>query len=165
MHLFLILACAHEVADTTGTDTGFSDTHHLDLPSHNECLPTGEKMSAEVCIAVVEDDGRYPGVSENKSHTDPDANDPRLTDPDYQWLLSEVERCACVCCHNSEWGGPGTYFWDVAWSPMWIDSASNWSLSVLGGWTNEEDQTLPADDLERLQALLEYEMDRRQEAN
>ena len=43
-----------------------------------------------------------------------------------------------------------------------VGEIDRWSLSVLGGWTDEPDQTLPTDDMERLRALLEREMARRQ---
>lgn len=155
--MFLLLACT-ETPDTG--DTGPT----LDLPEHNECLPEGQEMTEEVCLAVVEEAGKYPTVSENKSGLDPVEDDPRLQDPELAWVTSEINRCACRCCHTKEWGGPGVYFWDLDWTPVWTDSASLWTFSVFGGWTEEERQTLPTSDLPRLQAYLEGEADRRREA-
>lgn len=152
--LFFFACAAAPEADT-------APGAHVYIPEHNECLPAGEEMPAESCVALVEEDGRYPGVSENKSGLAPDPEDPRLQDEGYLWLESEIRRCACVCCHTSSYGGPGTYFWDMDHGPVWIDSASWWSLSVLGGWTEEPDQTLPSDDLERVRAIIEAELERR----
>ncbi len=148
----LFVACAPPADDSEPT---------LDLPEHNECLAHGEAYSDETCLAVVEQDGRFPGVSENKSGAEAPADDPRLADPELQWLTAEIERCACTCCHRARYGGPGAYFWDLDFSPVWIDSASLWSLSVLGGYTEDETQTLPTDEIERVRAYLEVEAERR----
>ena len=146
---------------TDTTDTTDDTGHPLSLPAHNDCLPHGETYSEEVCLAVVEADGRYPGVSENKSGTDPDWSDPRLSDPDIQWLTDQTLRCACACCHIEAYQGPGVYFWALDYDPVWLDSASAWSLTVFAGWTEEYEQTLPSDDPERLQAIIQAELDRR----
>jgi hypothetical protein len=153
--MLLLLACARPDIDTA------TPPEPIEIPGHNECLPAGESYSDEVCRAVVEDAGRQPTVSENKSGAEADWDDPRLTDPEYLWMEGEIMRCACRCCHTTEFGGAGVYFWDMDFSPVWIDSASGWSLSVFGGWTEEPDQTLPTDDLERLRAVIETELDRR----
>jgi len=154
MIAFLLAAC-------TPTPDTAADWEPVHVPEHSECYPSGEEVSIESCVALVEEDGRYPGVSENKSGTAADPDDPRLTDPDYLWFESEIRSCACACCHMSTIGGPGAYFWDLDYGPVWIDSASRWSLSVLGGWTEEPDQTLPSDDLERVRAVIEAEIARR----
>ncbi len=152
----MILACTSPPPDSGGSPV-------LDLPEHSECLPSaGDSYSDAICQAVVDEAGRQPTVSENKSGMPPDWTDPRLNDPEYRWLTSEVKRCACRCCHTGAFGGAGVYFWNLEHQPVWIDSASGWSLSVLGGWTDEDDQTLPTDDIDRLRALIEAEMDRRQ---
>ncbi len=147
----------HPGADTSSQDSG----PRRDLPGHGDCLEEGEAYSDDVCLAVVEEDGRYPGVSEDKSRMDPVLDDPRLSDPGLQWLTSQASRCACACCHTAEYSGPGLYFWDLSFSPVWIDSASIWTLGVLAGWTEEPHQTLPVDDLERLEAVIQAEVDRR----
>ncbi|MCB9679045.1 MAG: hypothetical protein H6737_28345 [Alphaproteobacteria bacterium] len=152
----LLAACEPRAAEDT-------DVHAVELPGHNECLPAGEAMSDAVCEAVVEHDGRLPTTSANASGTPPDADDPRLTDPEYQWLAGEVERCTCVCCHSGALGGPGVHRWDFDYEPVWIDSANDWVLQVFMGNTDEYDQTLPTDDPARLQAVVERELARRSE--
>lgn len=156
MLTLLVLACAEPAADDSAPD--------VHLPGHNECLPEGQEMDLDVCRAVVEDQGRYPTVSENKSGDVAVVDDPRAADPELRWLTSEVKRCTCSCCHHRGLGGAGVYFWDLDWTPVWTDSASLWTFSVFGGWTEEERQTLPTSDLPRLQAYLEGEADRRREA-
>jgi hypothetical protein len=145
-------------------DTGTPAEVHVDIPSHSECRSDGSPMPEASCLALVEEDGRLPGESMNKSSTDPDPDDPRQTDPEYTWLRDTLSACACVCCHKASYGGPGTYFWDMDHTPVWIDSAGNWTLSVLKGASNEPDQTVPTDDLERVAELVEREKDRREEA-
>ncbi len=164
--MLLLLACVTDAIDDTAASTTEDEEevhsgHTLDIPGHNECLEEGEQMTEAICVTLVEEDGRYPGVSEDKTPEDTPDDVWRLDDEEYLWLESEIRRCACACCHQSSIGGPGAYFWDLDWEPVWIDSASLWTLSVFGGWTEEPDQTLPTEDVDRLRALLEAEADRR----
>ena len=157
-------------ASTTGSvDTAESptslptDTAHsgLDLPHHDECLPVGEEMTDATCLAVVAHDGRYPGQSFDKSGVDPGPDDPRVGSDDLAWITAEIRRCTCSCCHQSTLGGPGSYFWDLDYDGVWLDSASDWSLRVLAGIQESENQRLPTDDPERLQRIVEDEISRR----
>ena len=134
-------------------------TPHPDLPGHSECQ--AEPLTDETCLAVVEEDGRSPTVSTNVSGMAPDPDDPRIDDPDYQWLASEVERCTCVCCHKASYGGPGVHRWDFDYEPVWIDTANSWVLAVFVGDSEEPDQTLPTDDPERLRSVIDRELERR----
>lgn len=135
----------------------------LDLPGHSACLPEGEVMPRETCVAVVEEDGRLPTTSWRASNAvPPDEDDPRLTDPDYQWLTSEIERCTCVCCHRSSTDGPGAFKYDLDFGPVWIDSANDWTLKVLLGDTGDALRTLPSTDAERLRSVVEREWALRQ---
>ncbi|MEQ1506152.1 MAG: hypothetical protein ABMB14_28225 [Myxococcota bacterium] len=131
------------------------------LPGHDACLPVGEAMSDDVCRAVVRHDNRIATVSSESSGVPAPDPDPRLTDPEYQWLTSEVRRCTCSCCHSTEIGGPGSHRWDLDFEPMWIDSASDWALTVFVGDTEEPDQTLPSSDPERLRRVIDRELSRR----
>lgn len=133
----------------------------IDLPGHNDCLPEGERLSAETCLAVVEHDGRQPTSSSNVSGIVADPEDPRLDDPEYQWLAGEIERCTCVCCHAASYGGPGVHRWDLEHAPVWIDSANAWTLSVFVGDTDEYAQTLPTSDPDRMRAVIDRELERR----
>jgi hypothetical protein len=153
--LLLLIACSPDpAADASLQETGV----HLDLPGHNDCLPEGQEMDDATCSAVIEADGRMPTVPTRAYHTVADDNDPRLDDPEYQWLEAEVKRCTCVCCHTERLGGPGTHRWDIDFAPVWIDSMNEWSMRVFVGDTYEGDQTLPTDDPDRLRAVLEAEL-------
>jgi len=158
LFILSLLSCSY------ASDTGTIEEEEVHIPTHNECRSDGSPMPEASCLALVEEDGRLPGSSMNKSNTDPDPDDPRLTDPDYIWLADTLNACACVCCHKDSYGGPGTYFWDMDHSPVWIDSASNWTLSVLKGASNEPDQTVPTEDLDRVVELVARERARREEA-
>lgn len=144
---WLVLACA-DPPELTGTD----------LPTHSECLAEGEAMTAETCLAVVEADARMPTVSYRSVDAAPPVeDDPRATDPDYEWLATEIQRCTCGCCHTASYGGPGVFRYDLEFGPVWIDSASSWTLKVLVGDTGDALRTLPTTDPGRLRALIERE--------
>lgn len=151
----LILLACHEGAADSAAEV-------LEIPGHNECLPVGERFNDEVCIAVVEEQGRVPTESWNKAPVQATEDDPRLSDPEYQWVTGEIDRCACRCCHTTGLGGAGVHAWDLSFAPVWVDSASSWSLQVMGGWTEEYEQTLPASDIERLRVWIRGEWARRE---
>ncbi len=153
----LITACASPVEDTGRAEV------HLVVPGHDDCKPEGFIMEEDVCLAVVEEDGRQPTVSLNKSGIDTRADDPLLDDPEMAWLDGQIKRCTCACCHTASYGGPGVYFWDLEFDPYWLDSASRWSLGVFVGETDEPSQTLPSTDPERFEAIIEAELERRRD--
>lgn len=133
-----------------------------ELPGNTECLPPGEAMSDAVCDAVVANDPRQPNVAYDHSNAPPPVPDWRADDPDFLWLTAEMERCACVCCHRARYDGPGVHRYDLDFGPVWIDSASDWSLRVLAGWEDVDAQRmLPTDDPERLYRIIQAELDRR----
>ena len=144
------LACAPtpQVVDTAPA--------HPDLPEHSSC-PGDEVLTDEVWLAVVAEDGRYPTHSVNRSSNPEREDDPRLDDPDYIWLGEQIEDCTCVCCHRARYEGPGVYLWDIDYEPVWIDSMSSWSMRTFAGETDEPEQTLPVDDIERFLAVIEAE--------
>jgi hypothetical protein len=147
-----------------GTETTRPAIDPVDLPGHSDCLPDGEEMSAEVCLAVVEADGRSPNVSSDQSDAPPPVPETRLDDPEYQWLTAEVKRCTCSCCHTMAYGGPGVHRWDLDFEPVWIDSMDDWAVNVFVGEAWSENQYLPTDDPERLQAVIGTELARREAA-
>ncbi len=154
-----VLSCATPepwAADTADPHAG------LDLPGHNECLPSGEQMNEEICLAVVEEDGRVPTKSERKSNLPEDVDDPRLDDPEIAWLQAEAKRCTCSCCHTGSFGGPGVYFWDLDFEPVWLDSASIWSLEVFAGLKYSEIQQFPTEEPQRVEAIIRREISARQ---
>lgn len=148
MLLWLACADAPVAVDTSPV--------HPDLPEHSSC-PGSEVLTDEVCLAVVAEDGRYPTTSVNRSFNPEVEDDPRLDDPDYIWLGEQIQDCTCVCCHRTQYGGPGVYLWDLDYEPVWIDSMSSWSMRTFVGETGEDAQTLPVDDVERFLAVIEAE--------
>lgn len=155
--LLVLWACGADETDSADSNT----PEQIDIPGHNDCLDVGERYDDEVCIAVVEEQGRVPTESENKAPVEATWDDPRLGDPEFQWATSEIDRCACRCCHTAGLGGAGVYAWDLSFTPVWVDSASNWTLRVMGGWTEEYEQTLPTSDIERLRRWIDSESQRR----
>ena len=131
----------------------------LHIPEHSQCFDA--PIADAVCYDVIALHDQQPTQSYNQSGIPSANDDERRSDVEYVWLSSEMERCVCSCCHNSRLEGSGTFFWDISFEPVWIDSANSWSLSVLAGETDEADQTLPVSDMERLRALIERERQRR----
>ncbi len=109
------------------------------------------------------------------------ADDSRLTDEDYQreseWVKSEVESCACVCCHSESRTPEGVGQWDTEAGPLWADTFSDTGLAMMAGWVSstafgEFDAEMnhgfdrsrtgaPSTDPDRMIAFFESELDRR----
>lgn len=166
MNRYVALCCAPLIAVWAAACV----THPIDpeivdsapeLPEHNECLPEGEQMTEEVCLRVVDEDGRLPTQSYYKADVARPDPDLRLTDADYLWLTDQVKRCTCSCCHTASYGGPGVYHWDLEFEPMWIDSASDWALQIFAGDVYSESQVLPVEDQDRMRAVIQRELERR----
>ena len=66
------------------------------------------------------------------------SDDPRLTDPDFQaeldWVTSQVESAACMCCHSSELAPDGPSMWYVEAGPIWTDSLTDAGAAMMAGW-------------------------------
>jgi len=118
-------------------------------------------MDDETCLAFLEADGRLPTESSDRSGVPPQDDDTRAHDPELAWLAGQISRCTCSCCHRSSLGGCGAHRYDIEWSPVWIDSASSWSLRVLSGDVESENQFLPIEDLDRVREIVDTERQRR----
>ncbi|MCB9664841.1 MAG: proteinase inhibitor [Alphaproteobacteria bacterium] len=161
--------------------------------------PAGAAADGEVCTwgaisACTEEGRRYddyascddvrtqrPYVPSAKQAGTP-ANDPRLTDDAYlaelDWVTSQVESCACICCHSTA-SAPGgaTSDWWLEAEPLWIDTLDDDGLGMLAGWVdstafgafdpadnNGFDRSttgLPTTDVGRMLTFLEGELARR----
>lgn len=159
---------ASQQPSATSADSGFDSGYTTPattvpgLPAHDDCLPVGRRMDDATCLAVIAHDDRFPGESFDKSGVPVSDEDPRIDDPEIAWLTSEIERCTCSCCHQSTLGGPGAFFWDLDYAgAVWLDSASAWSLNVLVGIHDSENQMLPTDDIERARRVVAQELERR----
>lgn len=64
--------------------------------------------------------------------------DERLKDPVYAaeqaWVTSQVEACACVCCHQSSLTPAGAGVWDIEAQGNWISTFSPYGLAFAGGF-------------------------------
>jgi hypothetical protein len=159
--LNLLIACDPSSGDAADTA---APSHFTLLPGHNTCLPDGEAMDDQTCLDLLEADGRQPTTAEEKTGLDPIPDDPRVDDPELAWLTGQIERCACTCCHHSSLGGCGVHKYDLDYQPVWIDSMSTWSARLLGGIVDSEERYLPVEDLDRVAAVLQVEIDRREAA-
>jgi len=109
-----------------------------------------------------------------------DADDPRLADDAYMaeldWVTSQVESCACVCCHTSD-APEGASIWGVDAEGIWTDQMSDTAIgmfagyidsSALGAFPPEENNgferersAMPTTDPDRMLAFWRSELERR----
>lgn len=108
-------------------------------------------------------------------------DDPRLSDPAFMselgWVTSQIEACACVCCHDGSQSEGKAGEWDIRAPGIWTDSISDTGLalftgladsSVLGAYPAEENHGfdrsqsgIPTTDTARMKAFFLAELERR----
>ena len=108
-------------------------------------------------------------------------DDPRYSDEDYQresdWVRTQVEACACVCCHTDR-APEGPAKWSVDAGPLWTDTMSDTALALFAGYVdssalgafdpadnngfNRLDSALPTTDVDRMLTFFQGEFDRRE---
>lgn len=109
-------------------------------------------------------------------------DDPRFEDDEYlrelDWVKSEVESCACVCCHTERAAPAGASVWYTDTSEgLWIDTVPDTGLAMMAGLAdstalgayaaadnNGFDRDVvgqPTTDVERMRAFFEGELERR----
>ena len=68
-----------------------------------------------------------------------DESDPRMADDDYlaesAWVKSQVESCACICCHT-ERSPDGPAKWSTDAGPLWTDTMSDTAISLFAGYVD-----------------------------
>lgn len=68
----------------------------------------------------------------------PPASDNRMSDPTYateaNWVKSQVEASACVCCHKSSITKAGASIWDIEAKGNWLNTFSPYGLAFAGGF-------------------------------
>ncbi len=109
------------------------------------------------------------------------ADDPRHSDEEYlaesDWVRTQVESCACVCCHTDR-APDGPAKWNVDAGALWTDTMSDTALALFAGYVdssalgafepeanngfNRLDSALPTTDVERMHAFFRNEFDRRE---
>lgn len=110
------------------------------------------------------------------------ADDPRLTDPDWQdeyaWVTAQVEASACICCHSVDEAPNGEPSgWNLQAAPIWTESLDDDGMAMMAGWVDSsvfgafapEDNNgfardltgLPSTDPQRMRAFWEGELARR----
>lgn len=89
------------------------------------------------CTSVVSQRPYYPASAPAGA----EANDPRLTDPDwvaeYTWVTEQVEASACVCCHtqaDAPNGQPSGWYLEAA--PIWTETLDDDGMAMMAGWVD-----------------------------
>lgn len=135
---------------------------------NGQCVEPGSHfLDVYSCDTVEGPTAQAPPVTQRHAETNPAT----LDDPDYEWVLQQVEACACTCCHSE--GGAGSYRWSHDFDGAWTDSASVAELDTLGyrsgpsigaaqnnGFSRTR-SALPTTDADRLQAFIDREIARR----
>jgi hypothetical protein len=119
-------------------------------------------LSDSICNCVVASDERPFGESGDLSETPSVSPDERVGDSALAHWNDEIRRTRCGCCHNTSFRGPGTAYWDLAFEPVWVDSASDVRLRVMSGEGDKPGQTVPFPDPAPFRAFVEQEIARRQ---
>lgn len=98
------------------------------------CTEPGRKFVDYVsCEPVYTQRPYYPVGPAN-----PPSADARMNDPAYvaelDWVKSQVESAACVCCHQKSVTPGGAAVWDIEAEGNWMDSFSEYGLAFAGGF-------------------------------
>jgi hypothetical protein len=108
-------------------------------------------------------------------------DDPRLEDESYlqesAWVKSQVEACACICCHTEQ-APMGPSKWATDAGTLWTDTMSDTAISLFAGYVdssalgafnaddnngfNRLESALPTTDVTRMIAFFETEFQRRE---
>lgn len=68
----------------------------------------------------------------------PPESDTRMSDPVYaaeaNWVKSQVEAAACVCCHKSSITRAGASIWDIEAKGNWLNTFTPYGLAFAGGF-------------------------------
>lgn len=193
---------ASELCDDNGTVVPSSSVFR---PFEQVCVdplpnePAGAGPNGQVCtwqaISASTEEGRYyadyadcdvvrtqrpyfPAAVENTTNS----NDPRLSDSawmaEYDWVTSQVEASACVCCHStaeSPNGEPSGWYLEA--EPIWTDTLDDDGMAMIAGWIDStafgafhpddnngfarEATGAPSTDPARMKAFFEGELSRR----
>ena len=110
-----------------------------------------------------------------------DESDPRMADDTYleesAWVKSQVEACACICCHT-ERSPDGPAKWSTDAGPLWTDTMSDTAISLFAGYVDSSalgafdpadnngfdriNSALPTTDVARMRAFFQQEFERRE---
>ncbi|MGC6417031.1 MAG: proteinase inhibitor [Bradymonadia bacterium] len=108
-------------------------------------------------------------------------DDPRRADSTYleesAWVKSQVEACACICCHT-ERSPMGPAKWSTDAGPLWVDTMSDTAISLFAGYVDSSalgafdpadnngfdriNSALPSTDVARMLAFFQGEFERRE---
>jgi hypothetical protein len=155
-----------EVAGDESTESSGSPPIHA---VNGKCVEVGMRfLDVFSCDSVFGPSPKQPPVSTSQVTHDPAV----LDDPEYAWVVSQLEACSCTCCHAED--GVGSYKWSHDFAPAWTDAAPSEVLDALGfsGGLNTVDpddnfgfsrsnSALPTTDASRLQAFIDRELVRR----
>ncbi len=142
------------------------------------CTEEGRKFEDYASCDDVRTQRPYSAVAPNDTQP---ANDPRLNDPEYaaevEWVKTQLDSCACVCCHKSSVTPDGAAIFDTEFPGNFVNSFTNYGLafaarafdsSYLGNYQasanngfSRDVSGLPSTDQPRLKAFFTAELEYR----
>ena len=168
---------ASDAGSTSATHTGAgtsrtSESSVRDLSGgvFGVCFETGRLpdrvLTDAECACVVSKDNRPFSPGKDLSNAPLPNPDPRLHDPVYSKWTKIVTSTHCGCCHNRQYKGSGTAYWDLGHTPLWWDSFMDHRLRKIADPNDSVGQTLPleATQLTAFAAFVEVEIERRKKA-
>lgn len=141
------------------------------------CTEEGRDFRDYGSCEVVETNRPYYSLPGNPPGS---SDDTRRDDPVYmqelQWVRSQVESCACICCH-SEASPNGPAKWGVDSDDLWVDMMSDDAIGMFAGFIdssalghypaeenngfNRTESGLPTTDVDRMLKFFLEEFERR----
>ena len=112
--------------------------------------PDGEVCTWEAISASTEEGRRYidyascepvftqrpywaSAVEANTPEDDPRYGDKQFS-TELDWVTSQVEASACVCCHSADIAPAGPSGWFLEADGIWIDTLDDDAIAMLAGW-------------------------------
>lgn len=141
------------------------------------CTEEGRHFEDYASCDVVYTQRPYYPANPNERPAEPD---PRMDDPDYvaelDWVRSQIEASACICCHSDSIAPNGPSNWYVDAGGNWMETFHDTGLALGAGWidstafgayppeeNNGFDRSIgmPSTDPARMQAFFVAELEHR----
>lgn len=152
--------CAGGATPDAGMTGGMIPPENVFQPPVRQCRdplpgqPRGNGPNGQVCtwasVAASTEEGRryedYASCDRVRTQRpyypspagEPRGDDPRMRDPAYvtelNWVRSQVEASACVCCHSRRATPDGPSDWYIEAPGNWVDSFHDTGLALGAGW-------------------------------
>lgn len=142
------------------------------------CTEEGRKFEEFASCETVITQRPYSPVPPDTANS---LDDPRLADPEYaaelSWVKTQLDSCACVCCHKGSITPEGAAIWDTEAEGNFVNTFSDWGIgfsarafdsSLLGSYDAADNNGfsrfvsgMPSTDEPRMKRFFEGELEHR----